>query len=345
MISFIIPAFNVDKYILRTLESVLNQQVQDFEIIVVDDGSTDNTYEVVHKLIMEGNVNKIKLIRQENAGVCSARNRGLAVASGEYVIFLDADDYVAMNLIEVIKDSLIRTRPDILCWGYNIVRGNEILMEYTDRYDLSYVEMTGKTALEEIYIKRRKRIVIGNAAYRKDFLSHYNLEFTVGCSNGEDQEFIIKSLAHANLVVFLPQILFFYVQREDSISYTYNPKKFEAIDAVERAVNYINENCGREIASITSCFANEVKIENYMYNYNSSLEYLVYIKKLNLIKAVEYLNEDIKRRFPGLSDKMKGIMKKSNTTNTRLKIRLACFRISPILYYWIIRNSNQSFWK
>jgi hypothetical protein len=217
-------------------------------------------------------------------------------------------------------------------------------MEYTDRFDLSYVEMTGKTALEEIYIKRRKRIVIGNAAYRKDFLSHYNLEFTVGCSNGEDQEFIIKSLAHANLVVFLPQILFFYVQREDSISYTYNPKKFEAIGAVERAVNYIKKNCSREIVNVTTHFENEIIIENYLYNYYSSLEYLV-SHKLILRKAVKYLNDDINKQIPGLGKRMNKLIRKFKTSNTRLKIRLACFKISPILYYWIIRKSQQSFWK
>lgn len=109
MISFIIPAYNVERYIIRTLVSVMHQQEDDYEIIIIDDGSTDNTYSVVQEFINDDNRHRIKLINQTNSGVCSARNRGLAVASGEYVIFLDADDYVAMNFIEVIKDSFFNS--------------------------------------------------------------------------------------------------------------------------------------------------------------------------------------------------------------------------------------------
>jgi len=338
MISFIIPAYNVERYIIRTLESVLNQKKDDHEIIIIDDGSTDNTFTVVQDFIKDCNRLQIKLISQANGGVSSARNRGLAEASGDYVIFLDADDYVATNLIEKIKDPLEKMKPDILCWGYNLVCGDKTLMNYSERFNYDFNEMPGMTALEEIYLHRRFRIWTGSAAYRRDFLSRMSLVFTTGCSNGEDQEFIMKSLSVADKVVFLPFILSFYVQREDSVSYSYNPKKFEAIDAIERAIDYIKSNSAKDSKGITSYFENELIVENFLYNYNSSLEYLVSTKKLKFKAAIDYLNTDIDRHNPGLNEKVQIKMKKTKSKNIKFNIRLVCFRISPILYYFVIKT-------
>ena len=110
-ISVIIPAYNAEKYISECLDSVLRQSYKNIEIIVVDDGSADNTYTVV-KGYSERHSN-IVLVHQENGGVCSARNKGLDMASGDFIMFLDADDYLVQNAVEILLFDAIEHGADI----------------------------------------------------------------------------------------------------------------------------------------------------------------------------------------------------------------------------------------
>ena len=110
-ISVIIPAYNAEKYISECLDSVLRQSYKNIEIIVVDDGSADNTYTVVEGY-SERHSN-IVLVHQENGGVCSARNKGLDMASGDFIMFLDADDYLVQNAVEILLFDAIEHGADI----------------------------------------------------------------------------------------------------------------------------------------------------------------------------------------------------------------------------------------
>ena len=95
-ISIILPVFNEEKYIKQTLDSLINQDFTDFEVIVVDDGSTDSTLQITEKTLKNSSLS-YKIIHQENSGVSSARNKGIHHAEGEYIVFLDGDDYVLTN--------------------------------------------------------------------------------------------------------------------------------------------------------------------------------------------------------------------------------------------------------
>ena len=95
LVSVIIPAYNVESQIVRTLESLLNQREKQFEIIVVDDGSTDNTNQVAELMLNESKHKNFKIIKKKNGGVSSARNMGIRESNGEYLLFLDGDDYVS----------------------------------------------------------------------------------------------------------------------------------------------------------------------------------------------------------------------------------------------------------
>lgn len=111
MISVVIPLYNKEKSIRATLESVLAQTYTDYEVIIVDDGSTDNSLQVVRKGIRELGSNRVRVIHQENGGVSSARNKGIEEATGEYVAFLDADDYWECDVL-LEFDRLINDFPD-----------------------------------------------------------------------------------------------------------------------------------------------------------------------------------------------------------------------------------------
>lgn len=115
--SVIIPLYNKAPYIGKALQSVLEQTFDDFEIIVVDDGSTDDSYSVA-KAVLETSERPFKLIHQENAGVSTARNKGVAASSGEYICFLDGDDWWAPTFLEKM-DELIQDYPEAGIYGTN----------------------------------------------------------------------------------------------------------------------------------------------------------------------------------------------------------------------------------
>lgn len=116
-VSVIIPAYNVEDYIAEAIESVANQTFDDWELIVVDDGSTDSTVDIVEEQFNKITNNRTTLIRQENAGQSVARNRGLSIASGSYIYFLDSDDYLNRNTLSSLYQTVIDNNLDIILFS------------------------------------------------------------------------------------------------------------------------------------------------------------------------------------------------------------------------------------
>ena len=115
-VSIIVPVYNSEKTILRCLDSILNQTYKNIEIIIVDDGSTDNSYNLIKSRL--NNDHRIKLIKKENTGVSDSRNNGLEITTGEYVTFIDSDDWIELNLIEKMVEVLEKENVDIVCCNY-----------------------------------------------------------------------------------------------------------------------------------------------------------------------------------------------------------------------------------
>lgn len=124
MISFIIPMYNSEKSILRCIKSIVDLKVVDSEIIVVDDGSKDNGYEVVKDYADKHDAVNLKLIKKENGGAASARNHGINLSNKEYIQFVDADDYLDPNYYDYLKEYLILGKYDIIYFNYNKIREN-----------------------------------------------------------------------------------------------------------------------------------------------------------------------------------------------------------------------------
>ena len=134
-ISIIIPAYNAEKYIDRCLNSIFSQKGAELEVIVVNDGSTDNTYE-----ILLGYGDRITLINKENGGVASARNDALAVCTGEYVIFLDCDDYLPENTFSYYIDICTECDPDIIRGNYKVVFDDRTMLPQKRMYRTGLID-------------------------------------------------------------------------------------------------------------------------------------------------------------------------------------------------------------
>ena len=123
LISIIIPVYNVEKYLRKCLDSIINQTYKKLEIILIDDGSTDNSGKICEEYAKKDD--RIIVIHKENAGVSSARNRGIELANGKYIGFIDSDDWIEENMYETLYQNLLQFDVDISMCNYSIIRNHK----------------------------------------------------------------------------------------------------------------------------------------------------------------------------------------------------------------------------
>uniref|UniRef100_A0A7C4RXZ6 Glycosyltransferase family 2 protein n=1 Tax=Fervidobacterium pennivorans TaxID=93466 RepID=A0A7C4RXZ6_FERPE len=177
LLSFVIPAYNVERYISKTLGSLLSQTDKDFEIIVVDDGSTDNTYNVAKEILEKSGFSNYTILRKPNGGVSSARNMGIKHAKGKYIIFLDGDDYVSPKLVEKVKEVVSKSDVDMVCWKFlQVSESGEPTKYQFPFWGLEEGKIyTGSQVLEKILVEKSFRIWTASAAYSRKVMLQNNL--------------------------------------------------------------------------------------------------------------------------------------------------------------------------
>lgn len=218
MISVIIPVYNVEKYLSECLHSICNQTFEDLEIICVNDGSTDNSLNILQNYAKKDL--RIKIITQENKGLGCARNVGLAHATGEYIVFIDSDDFLFENSIEKMYINARSNNSDLVIFRFNIFdegnfsRGGFGLENMFG--DKDYLNFTFN------YKDLGKFLLNANFAawskfYRRDFLTKHDFTFPVGTAY-EDVLFHVETLIKADSLSFVPEFLYNYREsNSDSI--------------------------------------------------------------------------------------------------------------------------------
>ena len=216
MISVIIPCFNLEKYISRAIESIINQTYTNWEIILIDDGSTDQSSSVC-----EGYANyycdKIKLIRQENSGVSVARNNALKYIKGRYVCFLDGDDYLGKECFQKVIDKFSENKKlDICAYGFQDVDEDGII---SGKYEESrvYPEKT-LNASDAFMLKCMRKIWIctGSCVYKTSLIKDNNIKYSHGYKYGEDINFINKCISYSNEIEYIEEIFLSCLSRQGS---------------------------------------------------------------------------------------------------------------------------------
>lgn len=203
-ISVIIPVFNSEKQIKRCLESVLAQSYKDFELIVVDDGSTDKSLEIVTDYAQLDR--RIKVVSIANSGVSVARNQGISIAVGEYIAFVDSDDYLAIDYLDALVSCMNSKKVDVIvsdlayCSKGNVGAG---LPE-----NLSW-HCNGHNRLIDLVKEANFSSVVGKL-YRTEIIQNNQLWFREGLSYGEDREFNVRFLACSASVNLIAYRGYFY---------------------------------------------------------------------------------------------------------------------------------------
>ena len=228
-VSIIVPVYNVEKYIEKCILSIKNQTLNDFECLIVDDGSKDNSIKIAKKLI--SNDDRFSILQKENGGLSDARNFGLKRAKGEYICFIDSDDYVEKDLLSLTYNKAKEYDSDIVCFDlyYDFGDGNLKVSKGADYNNVSSY-------------KDNKDIIFNNNSannklYKRDFLK--DKEFIKDMWY-EDMAVIPVWIAKANNMSYVDKSLYYYVQREGSISHSANPKLFDiylAINMIKKSLN------------------------------------------------------------------------------------------------------------
>jgi glycosyltransferase involved in cell wall biosynthesis len=211
LISIIVPAYKVEKYLRRCINSIINQTYTNLEIILVDDGSPDNCGKICDEYA--GKDQRIKVIHKENGGLSDARNRGLDIAKGEYIGFIDSDDWIKEDYIEKLLNLINDYNADIsIC---NLVKVYNENQQINADYNPEIKIYTNIQALEQYFDKYYTNMVIACCKLYKAELIN-GIRFPVGKIH-EDEFTTHKLLYKANKTVMTTEGLYYYLQRNDSI--------------------------------------------------------------------------------------------------------------------------------
>ncbi len=287
-ISIIVPVYNVENYLGKCVESILNQTFKDFELILVDDGSSDKSGVMCDQYKEQDK--RIKVIHKENGGLSSARNAGLEVAEGEYIGFIDSDDWIMPDMYQFLYDMAIISNADIAQCGFRKV--DEKGYEYSeDSVSEGFVtkQYTGQEAIKQLYGKTQEKeinFLTWNKLYRSTLFS--NLHFSEG-KNNEDVIMTSKILTKIDIVVVNNKPQVNYLQRNDSIMGAQRDNKVKMLlshaRAYEEVIDYYRENGIEELGLVKKVFA------NYLL---SLMKYLCF-QKINE-EAKEYIKYILKQK-------------------------------------------------
>ena len=303
-VSVIIPVFNCGEYIGDTLKSVIAQDFPDYEIIVIDDGSTDNSLQVINQTLRGCGV-PYRIIHQENAGVSVARNHGIDISSGEYLVFVDGDDFVMPNHLSELYNNI----RDFGLTQFAKKDGDELSNpNYFDFESISTDEFIKKELRMEILFN------FFQLMYRSDIIKDNNIRFTPGVVYGEDTEFALKALIHGDRIHISNEVTYYYVQRSDSAIRTTEFRRFDVVDIFENLVDYYRINGKNELANliITSRIPKAIfgNMNYFFYSCYGFDEVMYVMKKKGLFSKLA--------RYRG---------------DSKFELKIKMFLLNPKLYY------------
>ncbi len=224
LVSILVPVYNVESYLSQCLDSLINQTYNNLQIVLIDDGSKDNSWSIMQDYATKDN--RIEIYHQENAGVATTRNNLLEKIKGEYVLFVDSDDWIELDMVEFLINKVKETKSDVVTCG-NVINDTPVSSEYNHKILLR------KEAIERFLYHIEFRGSLWNKLVKTSLL--HNCKFHCGISLGEDALFCWHFLQYADKVLFTDRQLYHYRMNNDSICHSsFGPKKLSAHIAWEQ---------------------------------------------------------------------------------------------------------------
>ena len=319
-LSIIVPIYNVEKYLPRCIESILNQTFREFELILINDGSTDNCKEICEKYKKIDS--RIIVVNKKNGGVSSARNFGIDISRGEYIGFVDPDDFIDANMYEILFNTANSYNSDMVICDYYKVSEYDI-KKYEEiqlnNKGIIVENINNIDAIERILTVGEKFIVPWNKIYKRRLFE--NLRYNEGMIY-EDEFLAYRILYRCNKVSIINSSLYYYVQRKGSIvNSTFSSKKFDKVYAIKDRVDFLKD---KGIVNLIDK-AEKSFIDYFVWNY-----FIGYQRLENIGYELKKLKKEFNNIFYRILD--------NKLISIKEKLTLCILYLSPYLYNKLIIN-------
>jgi glycosyltransferase involved in cell wall biosynthesis len=240
-ISIIIPIYNCEKYLKNCLNSVVRQTLQDYELILINDSSTDSTSVIIDSFIKQNKQLNIKYYTNTcNKGEGYSRNLGIKVSQGEFLCFCDADDEYDIQFLDELFNAIVDSKDLVYC-GFDII---DTIKNIFIPYEKKWKYIINSNDIITSYLQLKLHFSHVGAIYRKSFLVEKNISYNESCQYGEDIEFVCNILLSAPRCGCVPKTLYHYKIRADSISTTLDAEKiispFYVLNKIYKKMKFSN---------------------------------------------------------------------------------------------------------
>ncbi|MDD7230160.1 MAG: glycosyltransferase family 2 protein [Bacteroidales bacterium] len=231
LISVVIPVYNTSSYLARCIDSIFEQDLKDVELIFIDDCSTDNSFEVLNQCLKGRESENLTIVKNpKNLGSGETRNKGISLAKGDYVIFVDSDDYVTSKYFQILKNA-IESRPDIVVFDMTEIWTNKTVLKHVDLPD-SPLESV------ELLLLNKMHNSLCNKMFKRSMFLKHDIRITKGLSMFEDKSICFKLFYYAKSQLFINKSLYFYDRsRENSLTKVFKESNIQASVIVAKVID------------------------------------------------------------------------------------------------------------
>lgn len=301
VLSIIIPVYNVQDYVEKCLDSLINQTLKNIEVIIIDDGSTDKTGEIVDTY-KQKYPDLFKVFHKKNEGVSIARNVGLENVTGEYIGFLDPDDWVSYDMYEKLYQVAIKNNCDIVAC--------DTLAIYPDKKVLIESHINETSTIEDLMLNAYA--VLWNKIYKREIIGEVKFKQVIGMNFCEDVRFLYMVYPQIKKIGVIHEALHNYLQRSGSLTYVYNEKLYQLIDSLDDIVSYYKEQ------NLYEKYYDELEYSYVRYLFATFIKRLAKTKnKVEFDRGVNFVLDKVNTNFPNY--KKNKYIKKLNGKSLYLK--------------------------
>lgn len=308
-ISVVIPVYNLEKYLERCLDSVINQTYHNLEIIIVNDGSSDGSKKIIDSYASRDS--RIITIHKENSGVSAARNMGLNIATGDYIGFVDGDDIIELNMYEILARNAVEHNADISHCGYQLVKPNEVIYYHNTKEKIVMDRLQG---IKELIVATKVEPGTVNKIFKSSVVKNIRMDSKI--KYNEDYLFNIEAFDKAKKSVFEDLPLYHYMLRKGSaVTSNVNVKKFT--DPLR--VNHM----------VTELYKDNKDIYPYAVSREVNTNIITY---RSLSSASKNDSSNVKKQIKDTLKSYKAVINNRSIISKKLRLQAQCIVNAPLVY-------------
>lgn len=324
-VSVIIPVYNAEKFIERCLESVIHQSLSDIELIIVNDGSKDGSLDILRKY--KNQYSNVVLIEQENTGQGVARNRAIEVAQGDFLSFVDSDDYIEKDMLKILYQNAIENDADIVVCNWDEIDENDQVLNYIDHEYYHNKIFDSKEIIKE-FLNGEDQLIEGfswNKLIKRSLFTTYGIEYPNMIF--EDIPTIFKLLIKANRCVYLNNRLYHYVQHNNSTVHSRNVQGVKDYVMALQMIKDILMEGGliKEFESDYLIYSSHRLLREYGFSYEK-------------IQSSKVLNADFKNILKGFT--IKWFFGEKAAKDFKLLIKILLYKVGLLPYVFKMKDSK-----